>query len=117
MFDGDAQAITTLDGTVYVGGHFDKACTTTNNGSKGLCTDGSVGRGKLAAIDAQGNLLTWAPPANGVAGTRAMASSQALGSISAVGDFTLVGGSTRKRYAGFTEAAPSTDVRVRPLSR
>jgi hypothetical protein len=109
VFDGDAQAIAELDGVTYVGGHFDKACTTTNNGVKGICTDGSVARGKLAAVDAQGNLLDWSPQANGVAGTRQLATSPALSAVSAVGDFTVVGGLTRKRYASFahsvTEAA------------
>ncbi|WP_253237374.1 LamG domain-containing protein [Paractinoplanes aksuensis] len=114
VFDGDAQAVATLDGTTYVGGHFDKACTTGNNGVKGVCTDGSVPRGKLAAVDAQGNLLPWAPQANGVVGVRQIATSPALGSISAVGDFTTVGAVSRKRYAAFaggarrSESAPAT---------
>ncbi|WP_030437956.1 LamG-like jellyroll fold domain-containing protein [Actinoplanes subtropicus] len=106
VFDGDAQAIAELDGTTYVGGHFDKACTTSNNGIKGVCTDGSVPRGKLAAVDNQGNLLDWSPQANGVAGTRALAVSPALDAVSAVGDFTVVGGLSRKRYAQFD--GPST---------
>jgi hypothetical protein len=106
VFDGDAQAIAVLDGTVYVGGHFDKACTTTNNGARGLCTDGSVLRGKLAAVDSQGNLLDWAPQANGVAGTRQIAVSAPLGSISAVGDFTMVSAVTRKRYVAFQGVTP-----------
>ncbi|WP_240670640.1 LamG-like jellyroll fold domain-containing protein [Actinoplanes solisilvae] len=109
VFDGDAQAIAVLDGTTYVGGHFDKACTTTNNGVKGVCTDGSVPRGKLAAIDSQGNLLDWAPQANGVAGTRQIAASAQLGSISAVGDFTTVSSVSRKRYVAFSGVTPRTE--------
>lgn len=106
VFDGDAQAIAVLEGTVYVGGHFDKACATTNNGARGVCTDGSVPRGKLAAVDSQGNLLDWAPQANGVAGTRQIAVSAPLGSISAVGDFTMVSAVTRKRYVAFQGVTP-----------
>ena len=102
VFDGDAQAIAVMEGVTYVGGHFDKACATSNTGVKGVCTDGSVPRGKLAAVDAQGNLLAWSPMANGIVGTRQLAASPALRSVSAVGEFTLVGGQSRKRYASFT---------------
>jgi hypothetical protein len=112
VFDGDAQAVTVLDDVIYVGGHFDKACTTTNNGARGICTDGSVPRGKLAAVDREGNLLGWSPQANGVAGTRQLAASAALGAISAVGDFTTVGGLGRKRYAAFTGVTPREEQTV-----
>ncbi|GAA0462027.1 hypothetical protein Aca07nite_24790 [Actinoplanes capillaceus] len=109
VFDGDAQAITQLSEVIYVGGHFDKACTTTNNGVRGICTDGSVVRGKLAAIDREGNLLEWAPQANGIVGTRQLAASARLASVSAVGDFTQVDGMSRKRYAEFTGVMPRTE--------
>ncbi|WP_432832299.1 hypothetical protein [Dactylosporangium sp. CA-092794] len=101
VFDGDVQAVAALGGVAYLGGHFDKACKTPNNGSQGTCTDGSVPRVKLAAVDASGRLLDWAPQANGIAGVRALTAAGTLHQLTAGGEFTMVGGSSRKRLAVF----------------
>ncbi|MFI7539910.1 hypothetical protein [Actinoplanes sp. NPDC049599] len=101
VFDGDTVAVTVLAGTVYVGGHFDRACLTSRNGSQGSCTDGAVNRVKLAAIDSRGALTPWAPQANGVIGVRALAADRARATIAAGGDFTIINGTSRKRLAFF----------------
>ena len=101
-FDGDAAAIATMQGVVYVGGHFDRACQTLATGRLGNCTGGSVLRVKIASIDRAGRLTGWAPQANGVIGVRTLAVDRARSSIGAGGDFTVVNGQPRKRYASFS---------------
>jgi hypothetical protein len=102
VFDGDAAAVRTLDGVVYVGGHFDKVCQTLNNGDHGNCTDGSASRIKLAAFDRAGTLTDWAPQANGVIGVRTVEVDPATDTIGVGGDFTQIDGQVRYRYAGFS---------------
>jgi hypothetical protein len=101
VFDGDAQAIAVLDGTAYVGGHFDRACADGDDGKDGECGDGSVSRVKLAAVTAGGSLSDWAPQANGIAGVRTMVVDRQRGTIAAGGDFTTIGGQVQRRFVAF----------------
>jgi hypothetical protein len=101
VFDGDAAAIVTLGGVIYVGGHFDKACLTPSNGAHGACTGGSLPRVKVAAITGSGALSSWAPVFNGVVGVRALAADPAGAHLSAGGDFTQLNGRDRRRCATF----------------
>jgi hypothetical protein len=101
VFDGDAVAVATLNGIVYVGGHFDHACLTVVNGAHGLCSEGSVPRVKLAAVTAGGVLTAWAPQANGVIGVRVLGVDRSRGVIAAGGDFTMMGSQVRRRFAWF----------------
>jgi hypothetical protein len=86
--DGGDQALTVLDGTIYVGGHFDNVCTTQRVGAKGACLDGQVQRKKFAAFDLSGNLQSWAPQADSALGAFTMDSDPATGRIAAGGVFT-----------------------------
>ncbi|WP_328464681.1 hypothetical protein OHA21_41470 [Actinoplanes sp. NBC_00393] len=101
VFDGDAVAITALNGVTYVGGHFDRACLTPRNGPQGSCLDGSTPRVKLAAMTGTGRLTPWAPQANGVIGVRVLSANPTAGTIDAGGDFTTIGGAERPRFASF----------------
>jgi hypothetical protein len=77
-------------------------CLTDRNGIHGACTDGSVSRVKLAAVDTGTGLLTaWAPQANGVIGVRTLTVDPARTAISAGGDFTQIAGRSSYRYAAF----------------
>ena len=93
------MTVAVAGGVTYVGGHFDKACTTLVNGAQGTCTDGSVPRVKLAAISPTGALTGWAPMANGIIGVRTLIASPT--SVYAGGDFTTMNGRVRRRFARF----------------
>lgn len=101
-FDGDAQAVAVHGDTVYVGGHFDKACRTPRTGDKGLCLDGSDVRIKLAALQvASGKLAPWTANGNGVEGVLTLTTNPSLGALAAGGAFTTVNGRSHKRFAQF----------------
>ncbi|MEU4423643.1 hypothetical protein AB0F81_23695 [Actinoplanes sp. NPDC024001] len=114
VFDGDAVAITTLNGITYVGGHFDRACLTPRNGPQGSCLDGSMPRVKLAAMTGAGRLTAWAPQANGVIGVRVLTANRAAGTVDAGGDFTTIGGAVRPRFAVLHGVASGSRA-LRPL--
>jgi hypothetical protein len=102
-FDGDAQAIAVYGDTVYVGGHFDKACRTARTGTQGVCLDGSDDRVKLAALAASdGKLQSWTANGNGIEGVLTLASSSTVGALAAGGAFTTVNGLSQKRFAQFS---------------
>jgi len=99
--DGDPQAITVLDGIVYIGGHFDNVCRSTRTGDRGACIDGNVRRVKLAAADEDGGaLLAWTANGNGSSGVHAMAAGS--GRFAAGGAFTQINGVSRARLAQFS---------------
>jgi Domain of unknown function (DUF5122) beta-propeller len=100
-FDGDGQAIAAVGDTVYVGGHFDKACRSPRTGTHGVCLDGSDVRIKLAAFSAAtGNLLPWTANANGVEGVLTMATTASK--VAAGGAFTTINGKSQKRLVQFS---------------
>ncbi len=100
--DGDVQALTYLGGIVYLGGHFDHACTSAVTGAHGFCVNGSVPRIKLAAADAStGALQTWTPAGNGIHGVFTMTSNAGLGTVDAGGEFTTLGGVSHGRFGQF----------------
>ncbi|KUL32402.1 NHL repeat-containing protein [Actinoplanes awajinensis] len=101
VFDGDAVAITTLDGVTYVGGHFDRACLTARNGPQGACLDGAVPRVKIASITSAGVLTEWNPQANGVIGVRVLSPGHHPSTIEAGGDFTTIDNHPRPHYVSF----------------
>lgn len=102
-FDGDAQAIASHGGTVYVGGHFDRACKTARTGDHGVCLDGSNSRIKLAALaPADGKLQSWTANGNGIEGVLAMATTSSFGAMAAGGAFTTINGKSVKRLAQFS---------------
>jgi hypothetical protein len=101
--DGGAQAVTVLDGEVYVGGHWDYVCPEgVSQGTSGNfnCAGTALTRRKLLSVDeASGRLTDWNPGANSPLGVFGL--TVAGGTLAAGGDFTRVGGAARGRFALF----------------
>ncbi len=97
--DGNVQAIATLDGVVYVGGHYDNYCGM--QGGQHTCTT-SIVRHKLLAVDeTTGALTSWDPHANSALGVFALTGSGTT--LGVGGDFTRIGGRAQQGFAEFVE--------------
>lgn len=93
--DGDCQAVTTLGGRVYVGGHFTKV-------GRAFTKVGRTPRARLAAVDVRRGTLVrgWGPGAN--SDVWELTPDAASGRLYAGGSFTEVSGEARERFARFS---------------
>ncbi len=101
-FDGDVQAVTLLDGLIYVGGHFGYLCATPAvAASNGDCLEGQTFTPKLAALRANGDRVGWTPQPDSALGVVALA--RATRKLVVGGDFEhFKGGSvTQPKFALF----------------
>jgi hypothetical protein len=97
--DGNVQAVTDLDGIVYVGGHFARYCGPVLGTNRCAAV---ANRDKLLAVnEATDALQGWHPAANSVLGVFALAAGD--GRLAAGGDFTKLGGVTQQMFGMFSE--------------
>ena len=104
--DGGVQAVTVMDNTLYVGGHFDNVCVGVIDGATTgfRCPKNAATRHKLLAIDVTtGDLDPWNPGADSPLGVFALANSG--GSLQVGGDFKRIGHlRAQQSYAQFSNA-------------
>jgi hypothetical protein len=107
-FDGDVQAITSMNGTVYAGGHFRSICKRgAPQGQTGACKGGGPEAERLrgASLDTDGNLTGWNPKINpsvsDVPGIEAFAKFPGKDRLAAGGGFTTVHGVNARYFALF----------------
>jgi hypothetical protein len=95
--DGNAQAITIMNGIVYVGGHFTSYCGATVGAE--VCPNPTE-RDKLVAVNATTGAVTgWAPELDSTLGVYALATG--AGAVAAGGDFTHVGTTAQQGFTAF----------------
>jgi outer membrane protein assembly factor BamB len=97
--DGNVQAITVLDGNVYIGGHYENYCGP--QGGQHTCTTPTKRLKALAVDESSGVLQSWNPSVNSVLGIFSMAGSN--GRLTIGGDFTKVAGTSQQGLAEFAE--------------
>ncbi|CUR55417.1 putative quinonprotein alcohol dehydrogenase-like protein [metagenome] len=99
--NGDAQTISVLSGSVYVGGHFTRACLSSGTLSSGECTGSSVMRGKIMAITLKGTIRSFAPQIDSQFGLVAMDVFPSRGWLAVGGTFNFVDNDARGKFAVF----------------
>ncbi|MCA2211312.1 PQQ-like beta-propeller repeat protein [Jidongwangia harbinensis] len=98
--DGDVQALTTLRGTIYAGGHFTVACDRPSRTATSWCPTTLRTQPKLAALNPEtGRLLDWNPRSNGRWGVLTLTA--AANAIAVGGEFTAFGSVKRPHFAQF----------------
>ena len=109
--DGDVQAITTLKGVVYLGGHFTSICRIGDGqDDTGTCNGEPEGRRlRGASLERDGALTDWNPQLNpGIAqipGIETFTTYKKSRRLFIGGGFTSSAGVHRERFAQYVEAA------------
>ena len=99
--NGDAQTISVLGGSVYVGGHFTRACLSSGTLPTGECSGASVMRSKIMATTLKGKVRGFAPNIDSQFGLVTMDVFPARGWLAVGGTFDFVGSEAHGKFAVF----------------
>ncbi len=108
--DGDVQAITTLKGVVYLGGHFTAVCRLDGpQDDTGACLGGpEARRWRGASLTRDGRLTGWDPRLNPdvaqIPGIETFTTYKASRRLFIAGGFTTAAGAPAGRFAGYAQA-------------
>jgi hypothetical protein len=109
--DGDVQAITTLKGVVYLGGHFTSICPVGGaQDNTGSCIGGAEAeRLRGASLERDGTLTGWDPQLNPdiaqIPGIETFTTYKKSRRLFIAGGFTTAGGTPVGRFAGYAQAS------------